>query len=83
MHQNYDSGAIRPSLYPEIDRIQMSSADRARAKAYMLRAEHLAELLIGSANRVKAAAEWVNRTVPNWISKSRTTADNQLTRRLT
>ncbi|MGH8729603.1 MAG: hypothetical protein ACREV9_15920 [Burkholderiales bacterium] len=72
MQQNSHQSKSRSSLSQEIDRIQMSPSDRARAKAQMLRAEFIAELLVRLANGLKQAAGLVAKPVQSWLAKSKT-----------
>lgn len=62
------------SLYPELDRVQMSRSDRTRAKAQMLRAEFIAELVLKAAKGLKEALGQVVKPLQNWLAKSKTRA---------
>lgn len=55
-----------------IDRIEMSPSDRARAKAQMLRAQFVAELLVKAINGLNKVAALVARPVQSWLAKSKT-----------
>lgn len=71
MHQIYENES-GSNLYPEIDRVQMSPSDRAQAKAQMLRAEFIADLLVKAANGLKEAARLAMKPVQSWLAKSKT-----------
>jgi hypothetical protein len=69
MRHKYDSNAFNANLYAEIDRIHMSSADKARAKAALVRSEYIADLMIAAARHTKAAVQWVGRAIGSLVSK--------------
>jgi predicted NUDIX family NTP pyrophosphohydrolase len=71
MHQIYENES-GSNLYPEIDRVQMSPSDRARAKAQMLRAQFIADLIVRAADGLKEAAGWATKPVRGWLAKSKT-----------
>ncbi len=85
MHQSCHKGESESRLDREIDRIQMSPSDRARAKAQMLRAQFIADLILKAANGLKETARAVVRAVQNRLAKSKTRAGytNYLLRRNT
>ena len=62
---------LRSDLIARLDDVQMSEADRERAKALMRRAEDFAELAAGIEAFIRHAATAMTNRLTLWMSRAR------------